>query len=276
MEIICDSIRFHLPKRNLQLQTSPTLTKLESRDKINTILQSFGTSKKVDTKVTRVVKQVKPLKVVKASVTTMGARPPKEKEPDPKPVKITKPSKKYYYYDVHVRRRPFGIGRKRTTVIKYIDMNGNVNSFTTMPGKRIPKICALEGSVKATPTKGVSIIKKELCEILTPVPTIVKPKPKPIDLTKEQKDIIKNFKLPTPIKLATPIKFEIDQDELRRNIKNNLNFSKIKFNFPLNIGAPGATGDAGAARRYNVGERGIFKNRKTRPKPPNQKKSETR
>ena len=51
MEIICDSIRFHLPKRNLQLQTSPTLTKLESRDKINTILQSFGTSKKVDTKV---------------------------------------------------------------------------------------------------------------------------------------------------------------------------------------------------------------------------------
>ena len=273
MEIICDSIRFHLPKRNLQLQTSPTLTKLESRDKINTILQSFGTSKKVDTKVTRVVKQVKPLKVVKASVTTMGARPPKEKEPDPKPVKITKPSKKYYYYDVHVRRRPFGIGRKRTTVIKYIDMNGNVNSFTTMPGKRIPKICALEGSVKATPTKGVSIIKKELCEILTPVPTIVKPKPKPIELTKEQKDIIKNFKLPTPIKLATPIKFEIDQDELRRNIKKNLNFPKIKFNFPLNIGAPGATGDAGAARRYNVGRpSGIFKNRKTRPKPPKPKR----
>ena len=271
MEIICDSIRFHLPKRNLQLQTSPTLTKLESRDKINTILQSFGTSKKVDTKVTRVVKQVKPLKVVKASIATKGPRRI-EREPDPKPVKITKPSKKYYYYDVHVRRRPFGIGRKRTTVIKYIDMNGNVNSFTTMPGKRIPKICALEGSVKATPTKGVSIIKKELCEILTPVPTIVKPKPKPIELTKEQKDIIKNFKLPTPIKLATPIKFEIDQDELRRNIKKNLNFPKIKFNFPLNIGAPGATGDAGAARRYNVRRpSGIFGRRKTRPTPPKPK-----
>ena len=151
-------------------------------------------------------------------------------------------------------------------------MNGNVNSFTTMPGKRIPKICALEGSVKATPTKGVSIIKKELCEILTPVPTIVKPKPKPIELTKEQKDIIKNFKLPTPIKLATPIKFEIDQDELRRNIKKNLNFPKIKFNFPLNIGAPGATGDAGAARRYNVGRpMGFLKTEKQDPNHLNQK-----
>ena len=274
MEIICDSIRFNLPKRNLQIQNTPTITKLESRDKINTILQTFGTSKKVDTKVTRNVKVVKPLKVVKASVTTQPVKPVEEPA-DPKPIKVTTPPKKYYFYHVFYKTTGLGFGRrKKTTVIKYKDMNGDVNSFTLPMGRKIPKICAEEGSVKASPSKGVIISKKELCEIITPLPKFVEPKPKPRpDLTKEQKDIIKDIKIPFPIKLDTPIKFEIDEDEIRKNIKKsfgNLNFPKIKF--PKYIGAPGATGDAGAARRYNVGRpSGISKNTKTRPKPPKPK-----
>ena len=52
-------------QKKFTISNSPTITKLESRDKINTILQTFGTSKKVDTKVTRNVKVVKPPKVVK-------------------------------------------------------------------------------------------------------------------------------------------------------------------------------------------------------------------
>ena len=66
----------------------------------------------------------------------------------------------------------------------------------------------IEGSVKELQPKVYQLLK-ELCEILTPVPTIVKPKPKPIELTKEQKDIIKNFKLPTPIKLAHQLSLKL-------------------------------------------------------------------
>tara|TARA_B100001939_G_scaffold77973_1_gene65919 strand:+ start:16744 stop:18774 length:2031 start_codon:yes stop_codon:yes gene_type:complete len=289
MEIICDSIRFNLPKRNLQIQNTPTITKLESRDKINTILQTFGTSKKVDTKVTRNVKVVKPLKVVKASVTTQPVKPIEEPA-DPKPIKVTTPPKKYYFYHVFYKTRGFGgFGRRgKTTVIKYKDMNGDVNSFTLPMGRKIPKICAEEGSVKASPSKGVIIRKTELCEIITPLPKFVEPKPKPRpDLTKEQKDIIKNIKIPFPIKLDTPIKFAIDEDEIKKNIKKsfgNLNFPKIKF--PKYIGAPGATGDAGGARGYRLpfGPGGItpkvgfggFPTIKTNPfspKPPSKPKS---
>ena len=227
MEIICDSIRFHLPKRNLQVQNSPTITKLESRDRINTILQTFGTSKKVDTKVTRNVKVVKPAKVVKASIT-MGARPPKEKEPDPKPIQVQKPVKKYYYYEVFHRRSPFG-RRNKIAVVKYKDMSGDVNSFTIPAGKRIAKICAEEGTVKAN-SKHVRITKKELCKIDTPIPRFVEPKikPKP-DITKEQKDIIKDFNLDT---INDRIKFDMEkmQDEIRANIKKSFEgLPKIKF-----------------------------------------------
>ena len=167
MEIICDSIRFHLPKRNLQVQNTPTMTKLESRDRIDTILQTFGTSKKIDTKVTKVVKVVKPAQIVKATVTT-----------SPKPIKITKPSKKYYFYDVYFRRR--GFRRRKSAVVEYIDMSGDTNSFSMPSGKRV-KICALEGSVKVKSGKGVRITKKELCVVDTPVPKFVRPKrpPKP-------------------------------------------------------------------------------------------------
>ena len=228
MEIICDSVRFHLPKRNLQVQSSPTITKLESKDKINTILQKFGTSKKIDTKVTRNVKVVKPAKVVQASVT-MGARPPKEKEADPKPIQVQKPVKKYYYYEVFNRNQSlFGRG-KRIAVVKYKDMSGDVNSFTIPPGKKVNKICAEEGSV-TTNTKNVIIHKKELCKIDTPIPRFVEPriKPKP-DITKEQKDIIKDFNLDT---INDKIKFDLEKmgDEIRANIKKSFDgLPKIKF-----------------------------------------------
>ena len=277
----------NLPKRNLQIQNTPTITKLESRDKINTLLQTFGTSKKIDTTVTRNVKVVKPLKVVTASVTTQPVKPVEEPA-DPKPVKVTTPPKKYYFYHVYYKSRLFGMRSKKTTIIKYKDMNGDVNSFTLPMGRKIPKICAEEGSVKASPSRGVVISKKELCEIITPLPKFVEPKPKPrTDLTNEQKDIIENFKLPTPIKLNTPVKFAIDEDEIKKNIKKsfgNLNFPKIKF--PKYIGAPGATGDAGGARGYRLpfGPGGItpkvgfggFPTIKTNPfspKPPSKPKS---
>ena len=55
-EIICDTLRKLLPKRNLQVDNIPTLTKLESKDRIQSIVQKFGTSKKIDTKFTRNVK----------------------------------------------------------------------------------------------------------------------------------------------------------------------------------------------------------------------------
>ena len=217
MEIICDSIRFHLPKRNLQVQNTPTMTKLESRDRIDTILQTFGTSKKIDTKVTKVVKVVKPAQIVKATVTT-----------SPKPIKITKPSKKYYFYDVYFRRR--GFSRRKSAVVEYIDMSGDTNSFSMPSGKRV-KICALEGSVKVKSGKGVRITKKELCVVDTPVPKFVRPKrpPKP-KLTKEQKDAIKNFNLTD---INDKIKFDLDsmQDEIRKNIKKSFEgLPKIKFN----------------------------------------------
>ena len=68
-EIICDVIAFYLPKRNLQVQSVPSITKLESRDRIDSILQTFGTSKKVDTQVSVTKRVVKPLKIVKAKVS---------------------------------------------------------------------------------------------------------------------------------------------------------------------------------------------------------------
>ena len=122
MEIICDSIRFHLPKRNLQVQNTPTMTKLESRDRIDTILQTFGTSKKIDTKVTKVVKVVKPASDCKSNSNNKS-----------KPIKITKPSKKYYFYDVYFRRR--GFRRRKSAVVEYIDMSGDTNSFSMLVWK---------------------------------------------------------------------------------------------------------------------------------------------
>ena len=261
MEIICDSVRFHLPKRNLQVQSSPTITKLESKDKINTILQKFGTSKKIDTKVTRNVKVVKPAKVVKASIT-MGARPPKEKEPDPKPIQVQKPVKKYYYYEVYHRRSPFG--SRKEAIVKYRDMSGDVNSFTIPAGKRIPKICAEEGSVKGN-SKHIRITKRELCKVDTPVPRFVEPKvkPKPV-ITKEQENIIKDFNLNT---INDKIKFDMEkmQDEIRANIKKSFEgLPKIKFNTP--IGVPGAS-TAGAFRGFKPVPKIGFGNSTIKPIP---------
>ena len=217
MEIICDSIRFHLPKRNLQVQNSPTLTKLESRDRIDTILQTFGTSKKIDTKLTKVVKVVKPAKIVKATVTST---------PPPKPVKIAPPSKKYYFYDVHYKGRS-------VAAITYTDMSGDSNFFALPSGKRV-RICALEGSVRGkSHPKETIITKKELCRIDTPIPKFVEPKIKPKPkLTKQQKDVIKNFNLKD---INDKIKFDLDsmQDEIRKNIKKSFEgLPKIKFNLP--------------------------------------------
>ena len=73
-EIICDTLRKLLPKRNLQIDNVPTLTKLESKDRIQSIVQKFGTSRKIDTKFTRNVKVVKPIKVAPKRVT-IGASP---------------------------------------------------------------------------------------------------------------------------------------------------------------------------------------------------------
>ena len=224
-QIICDSVRFHLPKRNLQVQNSPTLTKLASRDKISTILQTFGTSKKIDTKVSVPVRVTKPVKVVSAKITT------KEKPAPDKPVKIAPPSQKYYYYEVYFRRR--GISRK-SAVVEYIDMSGDKNSFTMPPGKRV-KICALEGSVVVKfQRKKVKITKKELCMVDTPVPKFVRPKRPPLrpDLSKEQDKIIRDLGLPRDRNVK--IKYPIDMDEIKRNIKKTFEgLPKIKFNLEL-------------------------------------------
>ena len=232
MEIICDSIRFHLPKRNLQVVNTPKLKTLESRDKISTILQKFGTSKKIDTKITKVVKVVKPAKVVKATITSR----PKEKPADVKPIKIQAETKKYYFYDVYFKRR--GFSRSKLAAVEYIDMSGDTNSFSMPSGKRV-KICALEGSVKVKSGKGVRITKKELCKIDTPVPNFVTPKPEPdITLTKEQKDAINQFDLSG---VGDKIKFDMEkmQDEITANIKKSFeNLPKIKFPPIGPIGVP--------------------------------------
>tara|TARA_Y100000992_G_scaffold299691_1_gene266875 strand:- start:54 stop:1940 length:1887 start_codon:yes stop_codon:yes gene_type:complete len=225
MEIICDAIRFLLPKRNLQVPESPTLTKLASRDKISTILQTFGTSKKIDTQVTKPVRITKPLKVVAAKITTK----PVEKPAPIKPIKIAPPAKKYYFYEVYFRRR--GISRK-SAVVEYIDMSGDKNSFSMPPGKRV-KICALEGSVNTKfQKKKVRVTKKELCVVDTPVPKFVRPKRPPVrkDLSKEQIKVVKDLNLPTPIKTKTQIKYDIGIDEIKANIKKSfLGLPKIKF-----------------------------------------------
>ena len=90
-------------------------------------------------------------------------------------------------------------------------MSGDVNSFSLPAGKRV-KICAEEGTVKAkTNPKRVSIIKKELCKVDTPVPKFVRPKRPPLrsDLSKEQNDVIKDLKLPKDdnVKIKYPISF---------------------------------------------------------------------
>ena len=224
-EIICDSVRFHLPKRNLQIQSTPTLTKLESRDKISTILQTFGTSKKIDTQITRPVRISKPVKLVSAQITTKQVEKP---APD-KAIKIALPSKKYYFYDVYFRRK--GFFRRGTAVVSYVDMSGDVNSFSLPAGKRV-KICAEEGTVKAkTNPKRVSIIKKELCKVDTPVPKFVRPKRPPLrsDLSKEQNDVIKDLKLPKDDNVK--IKYPISVSEIKGNIKKAFAaFPKVKFN----------------------------------------------
>jgi len=228
MEIICDSIRFHLPQRNLQVVNTPKLKTLESRDKISTILQKFGTSKKIDTKITKVVKVVKPAKVVKATVTSR----PKEKPADVKPIKIQAETKKYYFYDVHYKGRS-------VAAITYTDMSGDSNFFALPSGKRV-KICALEGSVKGkSHPKETIITKKELCKIDTPVPNFVTPKPKPdITLTKEQVDAINQFDLSG---VGDKIKFDMEkmQDEITANIKKSFEgLPKIKFPPIGPIGVP--------------------------------------
>ena len=75
-------------------------------------------------------------------------------------------------------------------------------------------------------------------------------------MTKEQKELIKN--LPDIDTIKENIKFEFqpikfDMEKMKREIAKNIKLPKITF--PKYIGAPGATGDAGAARGFflNVG-----------------------
>ena len=261
-EIICDVIAFNLPKRNVNTQNVASTTKLESIDRIETVLQKFGKSKKIDTDVSVTKRVIKPLKVTKAKVGNLSTpRKVKEKPAPPTPIKIVSPPKRYYFYQLlnlpEKRRRIFGIRKKDFKVVRYTKMDGDSVSFTLPDGKSA-RICALEGSVKAD--KGVRVEKKELCVTDTPVPTFVEPKVKdeikPIELTKEQKELIKN--LPDIDTIKENIKFEFqpikfDMEKMKREIAKNIKLPKITF--PKYIGAPGATGDAGAARGFflNVG-----------------------
>ena len=254
-EIICDVINYYLPKRNINTQNVPSLTKLESRDKIEVVLQKFNKSKKIDTDVSVTKRRIKPVKVKKAKIGTLGtirrSRPKKkddirvEKE-NTKPVIIRPPSKKYYYYSITniKERRVFGRIRSKRDfkVIKYTQMDGDNVSFTLPDGKSV-KICALEGSVKAG--KGVRVIKKELCHEDTPIPKFLEPKVRdevqPKELTKESAEIIKNLDIDgikENISLdIQPIKF--DSEALKKAIKDNLKFPKIEFK------SLGAFGDIG-------------------------------
>tara|TARA_Y100001980_G_C14472694_1_gene252540 strand:- start:325 stop:1017 length:693 start_codon:yes stop_codon:yes gene_type:complete len=112
-------------------------------------------------------------------------------------------------------------------------MSGDSNFFALPSGKRV-RICALEGSVRGkSHPKETIITKKELCRIDTPIPKFVEPKIKPKPkLTKQQKDVIKNFNLKD---INDKIKFDLDsmQDEIRKNIKKSFEgLPKIKFNLP--------------------------------------------
>ncbi len=233
-EIICDTLRKLLPKRNLQVDNIPTLKKLESKDKINTIIQKFGTSKKIDTKFTQTVKVVKPIKIAPKTVT-IGASPRvKENPPPPKPVKVVKPTKRYYFYHVRsVGPIGFGIGAIPHTHVKYKNMEGEEVMFNIPIGKSTT-VCAEEGTVKTLLAKA-TVTKKALCAEDTPVPVFTFPKPK------IEKPVIKPVELPpifNPFDSDGKIKFPIPPlgDDIAEQIRKNIEktFPPIKFNFPFN------------------------------------------
>ena len=231
-EIICDTLRKLLPKRNIQVDNIPSITKLESRDKIQSIVQKFGTSKKIDTKFTQKVKIVKPVKTAPKRVT-IGASPRVKEKPAPdKPVKIQKPSKKYYFYHIRALSRGGIFRRKlRGAIIKYKNMDGEGVSFN-LPSGKSTTVCAEEGTVKTSGSK-CSVTKKAFCAEDTPVPKFVFPKrrifrrPKPVDKVLPPKPLpdIK-FKFPIPT-LGDDI-----AEQIRKNIAKT--FPPIKLNFPFN------------------------------------------
>ncbi len=236
-EIICDIIAFYLPKRNVQVQSVPSITKLESRDRIDSILQSFGTSRKIDTKVSVMKRVVKPLKVTKAKVVSEKPAPSKD-------VVIKGDTKRYYYYQVTSFRKRILFKRRKSSfvTIEYIQMDGDKVSFT-LPNKKSVRVCALEGSVKAINGRA-RIIKKELCVTDTPVPKFVTPKVqddiKPKDLTKDQQDIINNLPDIDKIKENIRIEFQppkFDMEKMRREIKKKLTLPKISFPTSFLVGA---------------------------------------
>ena len=234
-EIICDVIAFYLPKRNLQVQSVPSITKLESRDRIDSILQTFGTSKKVDTQVSVTKRVVKPLKIVKAKVVSEKPAPVKD-------VVIKGDPKKYYFYQVTNINKKGGFIRKRksrTCVIEYTQMDGDKVSFT-LPPKKSVRICALEGSVKATRGRA-TIVKKELCVTDTPIPKFIKPKVRDdIKPTREQQDILDN--LPDIDRIKEDIKIDFvlpkfDMEKMKSEIKKKLQLPKISFPTSFLVGA---------------------------------------
>ena len=231
-EIICDTLRKLLPKRNLQVDNIPTLTKLESRDRIQSIVQKFGTSRKIDTKFTRNVKVVKPIKVAPKRVT-IGASPKvKEKDAPDKPVKVQGGSTKYYFYHVRALSRG-GIFRKRLrgAIIKYKNMDGEAVSFN-LPSGKSTTVCAEEGTVKTSGSK-CFVTKKAFCAEDTPVPKFVFPKRR---ILRRPNPVVKDLP-PNPlpdIKLKFPIPTLGDdiKEQIRKNIEKT--FPPIKFNFPFN------------------------------------------
>ena len=235
-EIVCDVIDFYLPKRNLNTTTRPSMELLESRDKVQKILQKFTSTKNIDTKVTQRRRVVKPSKVVsgKVRIPTPPVKKVEKPLPPNKPIKIPgDPPKSYFYYQVtNIVPEAAGV---TIPPVKYINMSGAEVKFNLPTGKSI-KVCALEGSIKAQ--AGISIVKKELCMVDTPVPKFVNPKP-PI------------VKIP-PI-VGLPV-FTLPKD-FKINIPD-IKIPPIVFNPPLgkiNIGpiyAPGASGDAGAVQTF--------------------------
>ncbi len=178
-QIVCDVIESLLPKRNIidKTITSPEL--LESRDKVQKILQKFTSTKTLDTKASSIARIIKPRPPKKGAYTIKSPPPPK-----PKPPVVIKPAPKvYYFYQCTANGTgragsfPFKSIVARSAFFSYENMQGATIKFN-LNGGDSSRICALEGSVKVS---GIGqIVKKELCKVKNFKPIIIKAKPKPL------------------------------------------------------------------------------------------------
>ena len=236
--IVCDVIESMLPKRNIIGNTTTTPEMMESRDKVEKILQKFSSSKQLDTKASVVARVIKPRPIKRGSYK----RPPK-------PVKVKPTPKVYFFYECKAtgnqkiksgsrkKIRGFGIRKPSSIVAKsayfsYENMQGATIKFNLLAGTS-SRICALEGTVKVS--GGGTITKKELCQVKDFKPIIIKPKPPRPAPTPPP---------PPPIKIKIPPIFDFPKLPPIKIPPIDLGLPKIKW--PLKpIGYPGPIGDGG-------------------------------